>query len=88
MTNVERCVICGREIPEGRQYCVICGEVGKKKKTNYDRIRNMSLEQMAYILEAPPCCKCRLYKYAGQTCENTACTQGVRQWLEMEVEEE
>ena len=31
MTNSEKCVICGREIPEGRQVCVICGDIPKKK---------------------------------------------------------
>ena len=34
MSNVsgaERCVICGRDIPEGSQVCVICGEIPKKK---------------------------------------------------------
>ena len=30
--NTERCVCCGREIPEGRQYCVICGYKAEKKK--------------------------------------------------------
>lgn len=47
----DRCAICGRDIPEGRQYCVICGKVGKGKQTNYDRIRNMSVEELAEFLE-------------------------------------
>lgn len=55
------------------------------KQTNYDRIRNMSVEELAYVLESPPCCNCELYE--GQNCDNTPCTQGVRQWLETEVTE-
>lgn len=52
----ERCVICGRDIPEGRQVCVICGKVGKGKQTNYDRIRNMSVEELASFI-------CSIYDY-------------------------
>ena len=45
------CVCCGRDIPEGSQVCVICGDIPKKKvKTNYDRIRNMSVEEMSNFL--------------------------------------
>ena len=29
--NVEKCVVCGKEIPEGRQVCVICGYKAKAK---------------------------------------------------------
>lgn len=48
--GAETCVICGRDIPEGSQVCVICGKVGKGKQTNYDRIRNMSVDEMSDFL--------------------------------------
>ena len=48
--NVDRCVCCGKIIPEGRQVCFICGKEKQKKQTNYDRIRNMSVEEMAKFL--------------------------------------
>jgi predicted nucleic acid-binding Zn ribbon protein len=48
--NAEHCVCCGQVIPEGSQYCVICGYKAKHKKTNYDRIRNMSVEELAEFI--------------------------------------
>ena len=41
------CVCCGREIPEGSQYCVICGQKPKQKQRQIDRIRNMSVDELA-----------------------------------------
>ena len=50
MSEAENCVCCGATIPEGRQVCIMCGyEIGKVK-TNYDRIRNMSVEELADFL--------------------------------------
>ena len=51
MSKPETCVCCGRVIPEGSQYCVICGNKIKGKQTNYDRIRNMSVEELANFLQ-------------------------------------
>ena len=30
----DTCVICGRDIPKGRQVCVICGYTAEKKKAD------------------------------------------------------
>lgn len=30
----DRCAVCGRDIPEGRQVCVICGYKAEKKKAD------------------------------------------------------
>ena len=45
--NTERCVCCGREIPEGRQVCVICGYTAEKKKAD--------------LVEVVRCCECKYY---------------------------
>ena len=38
--NTEHCVCCGSQIPEGRQYCVICGyKVGKTKPDLVEVVR-------------------------------------------------
>lgn len=76
LDNTERCVCCGREIPEGRQYCVICGKVPNKVKTNYDRIMNMSVEELAEFLLAIGMGYC-----SGKAPKN------IKQWLEAEVTE-
>ena len=93
--NTERCVCCGREIPEGRQYCVICGKVPNKVKTNYDRIRNMSVEELARFLaehidhyRAPYEVK-EIYQNAidEKTGKGIIWIEAFKQWLEAEVTE-
>lgn len=85
----ERCVICGRDIPEGRQVCVICGKVGKGKQTNYDRIRNMSVEELSQFMnecgwDFPPYCD---HKKA-ENCEcDQNCLKCAKEWLESEETE-
>ena len=81
----ERCVVCGREIPEGRQYCVICGYKADKKQTNYDRIRNMSVEELASkIVEIIDCKMCPV----KNTCETwQSCEHEIIKWLGAEVTE-
>ena len=88
------CVICGKDIPEGSQVCVICGDV-PKKNTNYDRIRNMSVEEMAVVLydAADRICfenckqdtgnkhQCRF----GEGVASENCINCIKQWLETEV---
>ena len=48
--NAEHCVICGQVIPEGRQVCIICGNKVREKQRRIDRIRNMSVEELADFL--------------------------------------
>ena len=51
--------------------------------TNFEKIKEMSLEEMAEQLEGE-CCFCKLVD--GQSCNNTECKQGASQWLKSEVE--
>lgn len=39
--SVERCVCCGEIIPEGRQYCLNCGDVGGNRKMTNKRKREI-----------------------------------------------
>lgn len=53
--------------------------------TNYDRIRNMSVEELTEFL-----CnnyKCHQCAYYHKDC-NGECVDGIKQWLETEVTEE
>ena len=54
-------------------------------KNQYDRIRNMSVEEMAELFSKSPCYCCKQHK--DQTCK-MPCRQGVKQWLESEVDTE
>ena len=72
------CVCCGIPIPEGRQVCPICEAHGKpKKKTNFDRIKAMSVEEMADFL----------MNFVTEALTNPKCIV-VKKWLESEVEGE
>lgn len=75
--NAERCVCCGRVIPEGSQYCVICGQKPKQKQRQIDRIRNMSVEEMAEFILMMAIGYC-----SGQVPKN------IKEWLESEVDTE
>lgn len=51
MSNAEHRVCCGQVIPEGRQVCIICGKKVNGKQRQIDRIRNMSVEELAEFLD-------------------------------------
>lgn len=62
---------------------------GKSKptQTNYDRIKSMSVEEMADLLynEDTPCSSCKLY----DECECTDdCKETIKQWLLQEVSDD
>ena len=90
--NVDRCVCCGKIIPEGRQVCFICGKEKAKKQTNYDRIRNMSVEELAGFLRAATedlenCRYCPANKFCDENYAKFAdgCYGILKAWLESEV---
>ena len=64
-----------------------CGKV--KKQTNYDRIRNMSVEEMAEFMnkcgwDFPPYCDHK--KAENSDCDQN-CLKCAKEWLEAEVTE-
>jgi predicted nucleic acid-binding Zn ribbon protein len=74
--GADTCVVCGKVIPEGRQVCVICGHKVGQKQTNYDLIRNMSVDELAEFILLMG-----IGYISGQAPEN------IKEWLEQEVEE-
>ena len=85
MSNVDRCVCCGREIPEGSQVCVICGQKPKQKQRQIDRIRNMSVDELAKFFHNH--INCHICKLKDK-CTYKECEQGIKQWLLSEVQEQ
>lgn len=86
------CITCGRIIPEGRHICLACeheNEVNSfspKPRTNGDRIRVMSNDELAHLLSyiwvchhLDACEKCPLAD--AKSCQE----DGVKEWLESEV---
>lgn len=57
-----------------------------KTMTNLDRIKNMTVDEMAALLESAPCKSCA---YCGCTrCSFKLCKDGIKKWLEQEAENE
>ena len=57
--------------------------------TNYERIKNMSVEKMAKELNKMSTCDfCHYNKKCGQGYPDRECADGIRLWLESEVETE
>ena len=93
------CVCCGREIPEGSQVCVICGQKPKQKERQIDRIRNMSVDEIAKFIDTHDigvgekicywyCEKTTGNKYKcpyNEKERDTKCIECVKQWLLSEV---
>ena len=88
------CVCCGREVLQGKQYCIICGMEAPKKQRQIDRIRKMSVEELAEFI-------CSIYDYEYDSpiyneIESGKHIQGdfipdydeysIKQWLESEIE--
>lgn len=82
--NVDRCICCGKVIPEGRQVCFICGTEKPKKQTNYDRIRNMSVEELAEFLENTN--TQTAIKIGGEYGYIVRDKKYIKMWLESEVD--
>lgn len=56
--------------------------------TNYERIKAMSLEEMAAFVEAAgrnTCHKICVYRQGGENCKKIPCEIGIKHWLESEV---
>ena len=54
--------------------------------TNGDRIRQMSNEELARLIESNPCDWC-IYERGDNGCIPHPCRQGIKAYLDMEVEE-
>ena len=82
MADVERCVCCGKVIPEGRQVCVICGYKADHKKNNYEILHNMSVEEMSHCKNICPMNS--LLKHTN--CEKADCDKCRMEFLTSEVD--
>lgn len=75
----EYCGLCGQHL-EHKENGEIC------KPTQLDRIKAMSVEELAFNLAEHNCCSfCTLG--SGQFCSNVDCLKGIKQYLESEATE-
>ena len=83
--GADTCAICGREIPEDSKYCIMCGyKQTPKKQRQVDRIRNMSVDELAVFLHKHLNCHICLFK---NTCTYKECEEGIKKWLESGTDE-
>lgn len=54
--------------------------------TNFERIRNMTTEEMATLLESAAC-QCCAYCHLVP-CSFKSCKDGIKKWLEQEADDE
>lgn len=57
--------------------------------TNYERIKAMSIEEMAAFVEAAGrnnCQKICVHRQGSENCKNMPCQTGIKHWLERERE--
>lgn len=63
--------------------------IGGRKLTNAERIKSMSLEEMAAFVEAAgrnTCHKICVYRQGDENCKKMPCETGIKHWLESESE--
>lgn len=87
LDNAEHCVCCGAVIPEGRQVCIICGKKVNGKQRQIDRVRNMSVEELAESLALRMMCCCCPCTQLCNKLEYVSCVDTFKIWLEQEVGE-
>ena len=63
--------------------------MGNYKMTNYDRIKQMSIEEMATMLDnfRLDCSYCPACDFCNKSFKDEECRDIVKKWLEQEVEE-
>lgn len=90
ITGADTCVMCGEIIPEGTQVCPLCKQTVSQHKTNYNRIKAMSVEETARFINHNENAPCQCCDYKGNLCgdgTNTEiCVAEISKWLNSEVE--
>ena len=76
---------------DGELYCVgIVCDINKSKKTNSDKIRSMTDQELAVFLSRglkEPCDYCQLAVFEG-ACTETLCDDAMMKWLRQPAEED
>ena len=73
----DTCVICGRDIPEGRQVCVICGYKADKKKPDLvEVVRCKDCKHWGGVIFGYICRRFSGTYIRNETKENDYCSYG------------
>ena len=90
---MNKCMICGREIPEDRHICLSCEHTNElqtfrtEPKTNGDRIRQMTDEELSEFLSLDMCSMCSEHLNNFDNCgEIDTCRKGIMDWIKKEID--
>ena len=87
-SQCKKCGECGKPYSANSNYAERCNDFEKKKITNFERIKNMSVEEMVKTIDDYRYfLACDLCVFFGDNCPNNSCTVGIKLWLESEAEE-
>lgn len=84
-TDCENHIVTNIPCHGGEDVAVSENYAKNTKTRNYDLVRNMSIDELAVFLETKAC-KCCMYYYGPGPCGFKKCRDGIRLWLEQEVE--
>ena len=83
---------CKKPYSSNSNYAERCKNFDKKHITNFEKIKKMSIEEMAQFLfvhEFSKCYDCGYYQMhcSGKYFDDICCSMGIKHWLESEAEE-
>lgn len=88
---------CGKPYSSNSNHAEICKDFEEKKLTNFEKIKNMSIDEMAeFMLDEHEnnfdyCMNCEMYSYYAPHCISgnltEDCIKARMKWLESEVKE-
>ena len=91
-----RCSVCGCEDYtqtdlngkyKEMNYCPNCGaKMEEEKMTNYEKIKNLTLEEMIEFVHCEGACNYCIYA-DDDDCKGLKCREGIREWLNQEAED-
>lgn len=86
-SQCKKCGECGKPYSANSNYAERCNDFEKKKITNFERIKNMSVEDMAYFLNGffSTCELCAHNTNNGGVGCTGGCIDGKTRWLESEA---
>ncbi len=89
-SNCKKFALCSRYYSNNSSYAEICSGFEEKKVTNFDRIKAMSVEEMAELLERNANCEkyCVFTEDGVCNASGNVCLEGITRWLESEVQGE
>ncbi len=88
-SQCQKCGKCGKPYSSNSNYAERCKDFQKKKITNFEKIKSMTIDEMTEQLFFIFACDngCPVKKDINYDCLFTGCKIGIKKWLESEAVE-